>query len=290
MQQEQIILVTGATGRQGGAAVDHLLADNWRLRALTRDQTKQAARDLARRGVEVIEGNLDDRGSVQRAVEGCYGLFSVQQFWEVGFAGEIRQGKLLADIARDAGVQHVVYSSVGGADQDTGIPHFDSKWQIERHIRELDLPATVLRPVFFFDNFSSGEFRDAIRAGTLAMPMPPDRPLQMVAVRDIGAFVAMAFRRPQQFIGQTVELAGDELTMPQAAQIFSQATGRKVKFQSVPLEEVERKSVESAVMFRWFVEHGYQADIPALREVYPPLMTFNEWVANVWKTVAARAA
>ncbi len=290
MEQEQVILVTGATGRQGGAAVNHLLADNWRVRALTRDPNRGAARDLARRSADVVGGNLDDRASMERTVEGCYGVLGVQQSLEIGFDAEVRQGKLLADVAREAGVQHFIYSSVGGADRNSGIPHFESKWQIEQYIRSLDLPSTVLRPVFFYDNFSSPEYRDSIRNGILAIPMEGDRPLQMIAVEDIGGFVALAFRRGQQFIGQSLEIAGDELTMPQVADIFTRVTGKRVKFQQTPIEQLEQSSREMAVMFRWFNEQGYRANIAGLREINPSLMTFQDWAMNVWRLVAATAA
>ena len=193
MEQEQVILVTGATGRQGGAAVNHLLADNWRVGADA--GPRQAPPGILPGLPDVVGGNLDDRASMECAVEGCYGVLGVQQSLEIGFDAEVRQGKLLADVAREAGVQHFIYSSVGGADRNSGIPHFESKWQIEQYIRSLDLPSTVLRPVFFYDNFSSPEYRDSIRNGILAIPMEGDRPLQMIAVEDIGGFVALAFRR-----------------------------------------------------------------------------------------------
>src|SRR5829696_2881793 len=148
---DRLILVTGATGQQGGAAARHLLANGWRVRGLTRNPASDKAQALVALGAEVVEGDLYDRTSVDTALQGAYGVFSVQNFWlpDVGAEGEVRQGQLLADAAHAAGIKHFVYTSVGGAERATGIPHFDSKWAIEQHIAALGLPATVLRPVFF---------------------------------------------------------------------------------------------------------------------------------------------
>ena len=144
---DKTVLVTGATGRQGGAVVRHMLAKGWKLRALTRKTNSHAARALARQGVEVVQGDLEDPSSVASASAGVYGVYSVQDFWAVGARREVQQGKNVADTAKKAGVKHFVYSSVGGAERNTGIPHWESKWEIEKHIRSLGLPATVLGPV-----------------------------------------------------------------------------------------------------------------------------------------------
>ncbi len=277
-KEQETILVTGATGHQGGAVARHLLSRGWQVRALTRDPQKPAAQALAKLGAAVMSGDLDDRRSIDQALVGVHGAFSVQNFWETGAAREIQQGKTLADAARAAGVKHFVYSSVGGAERNTGIPHFDSKWEVEQHVRALGLPATILRPVFYMDNFNSPNFRPAILQGTLTLALPPARTLQMIAVDDIGGFAALAFEKPGEFIGRAFELAGDELTMPQAAEAFSRATGRAVRFVEQPLEQVRSFSKEYAVMLEWFDREGYQAGIPALRALYPLLHTFEAWL------------
>jgi uncharacterized protein YbjT (DUF2867 family) len=274
---EKIILVTGATGQQGGATARHLLADGWQVRAFVRDPNKTAAQDLAAKGAELAQGDLDDRASIDRALRGVHGVFSVQIFMGPdGPAGEARQGKLLADAAKAAGVQHFVYTSVGGAERKTGLPHFESKWQIEEYIRSLGLPATILRPVWFMENWRAPWM--APRDGVLAIGLRPNTSLQMIAVDDIGAFAALAFSRPQEFIGKALELAGDALTMPQVAEALSTATGQPVRFVEVPLEQARSFSHEMGDMMAWFNDHGYQADIPALRKLYPGLKTFDTWL------------
>lgn len=273
------VLVTGATGSQGGAVARELLDAGWQVRGLTRDVTRDAARELELLGADMVEGDLDDRDSLDRAVDGCYGVFSVQQFWEHGVEGEVRQGRNLADAAAAADVQHYVQSSVGGAERDTGIPHFDSKWEIEQHLESLDLPVTVLRPVFFMNNFEG--MRDSIREGTLSMPLPPDTPLQMIAVRDIGRYTGVVLENPAEFVGAATELAGDELPMDQVAETFSQVLGREVRYEPVSLDAVD--SDEMRGMFEWFVEEGYQADIASLRSTIPDLLDLRTWIEERYR-------
>ena len=126
---DKIVLVTGATGRQGGSVVSHMLEQGWRLRALTRDPASGAAQALSRRGVDVVRGDLEDPASLESAVKGLYGVYSVQDFWSVGARREVAQGKNLADAAQKAGVAHFVYSSVGGAERNSGIAHWESKYE-----------------------------------------------------------------------------------------------------------------------------------------------------------------
>src|SRR5713101_6840816 len=157
------VLVTGATGRQGGAVIRHMLPKGWKLRALTRDPGSHAARALTQKGVEVVQGDLEDAASIARAAAGVYSIYSVQDFWAVGAKREVQQGKNLADAAKRAGVKHFVYSSVGGAERNSGIDHWESKWEVEKHIRGLGLPATVIRPAAFMETY----YIDQVEIGIL---------------------------------------------------------------------------------------------------------------------------
>ena len=173
----RLVLVTGATGQQGGAVARNLLGRGFGVRALTRDPEKPEANVLAERGAEVVRGELEDRSSLDRALEGVYGVFSVQNFWEAGYDREIEQGKRLVDAAKAADIEHYVYSSVGSAHRETGIPHFDSKWEVEEHLRGSGVPFTILRPVFFMQNWeSSGKIRSwAKRSPSRWTPTSPSR-------------------------------------------------------------------------------------------------------------------
>ncbi len=274
---EKIVLVVGATGQQGGATARQLLAKGWSVRALSRDLASPAAQALSQAGAETIQGNLEDAASLAAALEGVYGVFSVQNFWGIGYEGETRQGIALTQAAKTAGVQHLVYSSVGGAERNTNIPHFESKWQIEQHLRNTDLPVTVLRPVFFMENFQTF-MRPQGDPLTIAMALRPDKGLQLIAVEDIGGLAALAFEQPEKFVGQALEIAGDELTLSQIAEIYSRALNQPVQAVSLPIEQVRSFDAEMAIMFEWFNTSGYAADIPAIRALYPALKNFETWV------------
>ena len=292
MNDQRLIVVAGATGHQGGAVVRNLLrAGGWKIRGLTRDPEQPAARELSKQGVEMVRADMNDSHSLHAALQGAYGLFSVQNFWEVGYDAEVRQGKNMADAAEAARVKHLVYNSVGSADRSTGLAHFDSKFEIEKHIRMLGLRHTIFRPVFFMDNLLSQENRELILGGTLAFGLPPETSLQMIALDDIGAFVAMAFAHPDQFEGKAIDIAGDELTMPEAARHFHDALGYPVQYQQIPLEQIRQGNAEWAKMLEWFIREGYQADIPTLRRLHSGLMDFPTWVRAVgWPQMASRRA
>ncbi|UPW00703.1 NmrA/HSCARG family protein [Halorussus gelatinilyticus] len=263
----QTVLVTGATGTQGGAVADHLLSGDhgeFAVHALTRHPESAPAHDLAERGAEVVQGDLSEKNTLRPIVEEVDAVFGVTNFWEHGYDDEIEQGTNLVEVADEVGVDHFVFSSVGGAERDTGIPHFDSKWEIEELVRDLDLPATVVRPVFFMQNFEAA--REDIENGTLANALAEGVSLQMVAPDDIGGFVAEAFADPDRYVGESYELAGDEHTLESAADVFSEVLDREVEAVHVPLDEFrEQMGEEYAVMFEWFNEAGYEADIEALR-------------------------
>jgi uncharacterized protein YbjT (DUF2867 family) len=279
--QDRIVLVAGATGRQGGAVVRHMLPKGWRLRALTRNPKSYAARKLAEKGVELVEGDMDDPASLERAARGVYGIYSVQDFWTVGARREVQQGKNLADVAKKAGVEHLVYSSVGGAERNTGITHWETKWVVEKHVRSLNLPVTVLRPASFMETYHITEVEIGLLKGKLADPIRGDKPYQTIATDDIGAFAALAFERPKDFIGLELEIAGSELTNIDAAKVFSRVLNRPVKFQKLPLPIVRLVlGKEFNEMFHWFNSKGYQANIPELRRRYPEvrLHSLEDWL------------
>jgi uncharacterized protein YbjT (DUF2867 family) len=278
----KIILVQGATGQQGGATARHLLAQGWQVRALTRDPNKAAAQALKQAGADVVQGDNEDSASLEAAIKGVYGVFAVQNFWTVGPDGEERQGKLIADVAKANNVQHFVYTSVGGAERNTGIPHFESKWHIEQHIAALGLPATILRPVAFMENYNWS--RPAILNGTfIGLGLPADKKNQLIAVDDVGAFAALAFEQPETYFGKGIELAGDELTEPEVAETLSHVISRPVQLGQMPNDPNQPPDPELLKMRQWFIDKGYEADIPALRKLYPPLKTLETWLReNGW--------
>jgi len=257
-----LIVVTGATGKQGGATARELLAKGHKVRAMTRKPDSPAAREIAKLGAEVVAGDLDDSASLERALAGAWGVFAVQNTWEAGVEREEEQGKRIAEIARRQGVQHYVYSSVASAHRNTGIPHFDNKWRVEEKVRALGFPSyTVLRPVFFMENYLLPSFLPGIQQGQLAVALKPETVLQMIAVADIGKYGLWAFENHAALNGRGIDIAGDQKTMLETAEILSKAAHREVMHFQVPIEEVRKASSDYAAMLEWFDRVGYDADI-----------------------------
>jgi len=277
-KKRKTILVTGAAGHQGGAVMRSLLAAGWKVKALVRDAKNPSSRTIYRKGADLVIGDLDDRDSLDRALKDVYGVFSVQTWEGHGIEGEIRQGKNLADAAAgNAALKHLIYSSAG-ATFKTGVPFIDSKETIESHITSIGLPSTIFRPVYFMFNFSSPEMHAAVAQGTMTMAIRPDKPLQMIAVEDLGEFVRLAFEHPDDYTGMTMDLAGDEMTMSQVVAAFSRLIGKTVRYAYQPIEDVRRFNADAAKMFEWLNEQGYHVDIAALVALYPGLMSFETWL------------
>jgi uncharacterized protein YbjT (DUF2867 family) len=268
-----VVLVTGATGNQGGAVVDALSrsARRWRIRALTRNPQGPAAQALRARGVEVVGGDLAQPGTLAAPLAGAHGVFSVQNYRSAGAEGEVLQGTSLVDAAVAAGVQMFVHSSIGGAERARGIPLFDAKWAVEQHLRASGLMAAVLRPATFANVFTMRGA--AIGLSLMAAALGPDKPLQMIAIRDIGEFARLAFERPEDFAGSALEIAGDELTVPEIARTLREC-GRPVGYRRVPKALLKLMGKEGRLML-WLGEAGYRADLPALRQTHPGLLTLR---------------
>ena len=275
----KIILVTGATGKQGGATARYLLKDGWKVRALVRDENKDSAKELQKLGAEIFKGDMSDADSMDKAMEGVYGVFSVQNFWEHGYDGELKQGLLVVDAAKKAGVKHFLYTSVGGAERKTNLPHFDVKFIIENHLKSLEIPYTIIRPVFFMENFDAW-FKPAEADGktTISLALKSDTKLQMISSDDIGAISAIIFDNPEKYLGKEIEIAGDELTLAQMAKAFSKSLGKEVAGVELPVDVVKSGSKEVGDMFQWFNDHGYKADINNLKGIYPGLKSFEQWL------------
>lgn len=287
--QRGLIVVIGGTGRQGGAAARELLSRGWPVRALVRDPGSSAAQDLRQRGAEPVQGDLDDAASVRAAMAGAYGVFCVLTFMSpAGLDGEVRQGRTVAEAAADVGVSHLVYTSVDGAERNSGVPHFESKWAVEQYLAELDVPATVLRPTFFMDNFAAQPPQLVDGSIVVRLALHPDTRLQMIATTDIGVFAADAFDHPEDYLGVAVPLAGDELTGTQLAQTFQDATGIPARYEEQPIGEIRAFSEDLAVMFEWIHKAGYdQADIRRLRERHPGLRSLHGWLRETgWRPAA----
>lgn len=282
MSDRPVIVVTGATGQQGSAVVRHL-PRAFHVRAITRDPSKPEARALAAAGVEVVAADLLDLASLERAFAGAHGVFAVTNFWDgmaagrpLGAAGEVRQGRNLVDAAVAQRVNHFVFSSAGqGFAYPSPVPHSRSKQEVERYLLDARLPATVLRPAFFMENFNSPymDFGAKAREGRVELPIRAHQRLQMVSTVDIGHFAALAFARPQAFAGAQFDLAGDALTPPEVAAVFSRVLGRPVvsAADERAIPAIKQYSEEFGAMWETFDTLGGDAFLPGLRALHPGL-------------------
>jgi uncharacterized protein YbjT (DUF2867 family) len=256
------VLVAGATGTQGGGVVDHLLSGefgDYDVAGLTRSPDSEPARALESRGVTVVEGDLTDADRMRECCEDVDAVFGVTTFFEAGTDVETTQGVTLAEAASDAGVDRFVYSSVGRADE-APLDHFQSKARVEERVRELPFEWTILRPVFFVQNFPTYHGAE-LGNGSLSMPMSSDRPLALLDARDIGKTVGMALADPERFTGETIQLAGDNRTPEEIAAALSRALGHEITHVRPDIADYRGTAGdEMADMFEWFETTGYGSD------------------------------
>ncbi len=279
------ILVTGSTGVQGGAVARGLLAAGWRVRALTRSTTKPAAVALAAAGAEVVAGDMDDRSSLAAAMQGVYGVYSVQAAAgsdvpdDFSWRDEAERGISVAEVAAEQGVEAFVYSSAYGTNSPNDMPILRAKRAIEHRIRDLALPATVIRPTTFMENFVH-PLVGLRKGGTWSTVLRPDTRLQLTAAADIAAFVTVAFDRRDELNGKSITIAGDDLTPPQIVETISRAVGRDVQYLQVPIDVMRLDQGDDAADgFEWLnLREGGSADIPALRELHPGLRNLQDWL------------
>jgi uncharacterized protein YbjT (DUF2867 family) len=280
MQHDKVILVTGATGKQGGSVARHLLRSGVRVRALTRNPSSEAAQRLASLGAELVAGSLNDRPALDRAVSGVYGVFSVQNYWEpgVGYEGEVRQGKNLADSAQQAGVRHFVQSSMATATSFDGVEHFASKQAIERYIAQLGLPSTSIGTVYFMDNLLDPKMGGSMTFPVLQGALKAHTPFHLMAADDIGAIATIVFQQPARFIGTKINVAGDVLTVQQMKAIYRQSTGKRPRPFAIPLWMLRLMNQEFAAQLAWHNQVGWSFGPDEARRVYPELTTFAQFL------------
>ncbi|WP_433126943.1 NmrA/HSCARG family protein [Micromonospora sp. CA-240977] len=286
------VAVTGATGAQGGATARALLTAGHRVRALTRQPTSPAADTLRGLGAEVRHADFDDRASLDAALAGADSLFAVTTPFGTDLATEVRHGRALVDAAAVAGLGHIVLTTVAHADRGTGVPHYESKYLVERHLHRSGVPWTIIAPAAFMDNYASGWNLDGLREGVFAWPMPADRPLALIPAVDIGAFAAYVLQRCAEFAGRRIDIASDQRTPAEMAEILTGAIGSAIDHRRVPLARVRQWSTDLAAMFEYFTDVGLDLDVAGLRRDYPEVgwHSFADWAAaQDWATLLSDA-
>ncbi len=269
------ILVTGATGQQGGSLARLLLQKKHKVYALTRNTQSSAAQDLRNKGANIVKGDLDDSDSLKHVVKDVDSIFLMGTPFEDGIEGEIRRGKLMADVAKENKVEHLVYSSVANADKKTGIPHFESKYKVEQHIKNLGIPYTIIGPTFFMENLLG----PGLKQGQLALPLSPSTTLQQSALQNIAEFSALVLECRKPFLGKRIDIASDEVTGEQAVKILSNVLGYMIRYVSIPLEQVYQANEDMARMYDWYERVGTGIEITSLHQEYPEVnwLPFKDW-------------
>ncbi|EIM19546.1 NAD(P)-binding protein [Wallemia mellicola CBS 633.66] len=274
-----VSLLTGVTGNQGSQVLEHMKGQP--VRAFVRNTKNNKTKKLQERGIELASGDLKDEESIYTALENVDGAYLVTLMLEKGAQDEVEQGKAFLAAAKRRNLKHLVYSSVEGAERQTGIPHFDSKFEVEELIRESGIPHTIVRPVAFFDNFpkqrglASFFTLGIFRAGT-----GYSKKIQLVSCYDIGRVVAAALKNPSKYAGQVIPLAAEELYVSEIQDKYEKALGTRPWKAWLPRFFLYLLPYDIRCMFLWFGQRGrgYRANIPALRREYPGLLTFDEWV------------
>jgi uncharacterized protein YbjT (DUF2867 family) len=277
-----IVAAVGATGQQGGATARSLLEAGANVRALVRDAAKPAAHALVAAGAQLAIADLQDPDTLRAAFDGVSRVFAMTTMNSSrGTAGETADGIAIADAAQAASVEHLVYSSVGGAERNTGIPHFESKRRVEEHIESIGIPATFVRPAFFYENLIGQPPAPEDGKIVVRLPLPDGIPLQMVAVDDIGAVAAAALIDPSRVSGGAVEIAGDELTGSEIAAIFGRRAAMPARYEALPVEAARDDDIRA--MFEWFAKPpAYQADRALTVRLDPQVQTLEHWLPRHW--------
>lgn len=275
-----LILVIGATGNQGGAVTRKLIQNGHRVRAFTRNPDSLKANALKKLGVEIAKGDFNDYSTLKTAMKEVDAVFAMGSPFEQGVEMETKNGISIVDAVKNIGIRHLIYSSVEGADKNTGIPHFESKFKVEEYIKKQNVPFTIIRPVYFIENLLAPWTLPNLKEGRLASPMPPDRKLQMISLNDIASFVVYIIERREEFLGKRVDIASEEISGKELAERLSNNLDYEIKYIELTYDDVSAMGEDYISMYKWLNEIGYDVDISALRSNYPSIgwHTFDAWI------------
>jgi uncharacterized protein YbjT (DUF2867 family) len=279
MANGRTVVVAGATGRQGGGVARALLADGWRVLAMTRDPESGKARALAAAGAEVVKADMDDPASLDAAFAGAHGVYSVQNPMISGLEGEVRQGRNVGDAARRAGVRHLVYGSAGTGERGTGIGSWESKLDIEEHLHGLGLPVTVLRPPAFMEVMTDPAFYPPAGVWHVWPKLTGGSfRASWLSCHDLGVIAAKIFAAPERYVGQQLELAADLRTLDECRDIYTRVFGRRPKRFPMPVWLFERFTPDTVRLWRWARTEWTEVDPQLARSIHPEAMTVEAWL------------
>lgn len=284
MTDNKTIFVTGGTGNQGGAVIRSLVAQGFKIIALTRNPTSAKGQILKNLPIQVVKGDLNNADTYREYLKDVNGIFSVQTF-ENGVAKEINQGITLTTLAKEFGINHFLYSSVYGADLNTGVPHIESKLKIENHIKQIGLPFTIIRPTSLFENFLIPRVKKGILKGKLVQPIRRNTVLQYIAAEDIGKAASRIFQNSGIYLGKTIPLATEQLSTQEVAAKFSAVLNKKIEYEKLPVlitRVVLGKNLYK--MFKWMDEKSsFQKEVVDLtKNEFPNLISLERWIENIF--------
>ena len=282
--QRGMIVVTGATGLQGRAVTRHLLKDGWRVRALTRNAASKPAQALAMSGAEVVQGDMAEAASLRPIFAGAHGVYSVQNPFIGGPEAEVRQGKTVAEVAKEQGLRHVVYGSAGTGRPGTGIPSWETKLQVEQYMRALALPLTILRPMAFMELMTDNKFFPAVAAWhVMPMLVGETRPLGWLCVDDLGAIAARAFAEPERFVGNDLALASDVQSLAECRALYRDVIGRPPTHVPMPAWLFQRFGFvgrDLTTMWRWLGTGSLDFNTAPTYAIHPEAHTVRAWLSR----------
>lgn len=276
------IMVTGATGHQGGAVLNALRGSGHKLFGLTRHLESEKVKTLEKRGVTMVQGDFHNPDSLKKAFQNMDSVFLVSTHFETGVAIETVNAVNAIDAACDEGVTHLLFSSVANANKRTGVPHFDSKWRVEEYLKDTGINYTIVAPAYFYENMQSPFILPDLRENTLTLPLPTDVSLPCISLKSIGSFNAMVLLQKERFLNRRIDIAEDSLTGPMFAEAISSAYGRRINYIVEPMDQMRSMSEDMATMFDWFNRDGYKVDIDALMSEYGEIdwISFSQWATR----------
>ena len=280
MTNNKTIFVTGGTGNQGGAVARNLTQQGFIVKVLTRNPTSIKSENLKKMNIEVVKGDLNNADTYREYLKNVYGIFSVQTF-ENGVEKEINQGITLATVAKEFGVKHFLYSSVFGADLNTGVAHMESKFKIENHIKQIGLPFTIIRPTSLFENFLIPQVKKGILKGKLVQAINRNTVLQYIAAEDIGKAAVKIFQESERYLGKTIPLATEQLSTQEVADKFSEVLNKKIEYKKLPVL-ITRLFLGKNLykMFKWMTEiSSFQNEVVDLtKKEFPNPVSLKTWI------------
>jgi len=280
MQNNKTIFVTGATGNQGGAVLRYLVSSGFRVKALVRNPSSEAGKRLVHPNVEIIQGDLNNPDSYKPHLDHVDAVFCNLSF-KHGVDKELNQGINLVNSAKESKVQFFLYSSVIGCDANTGIPHWESKFKIENHLKKSEIAFTIIRPSSLYENLLIPEVNKRIKKGKLVLPTNGDKEQQFISADDIGKIATAIFSDREKYAGKTVTVAAEQMNGIQLAAVLSKALGKTITYQKLPMFITRLvMGKDLAKMFRWINENDalFVKDMAIVRNEFPGMLSLEDWV------------